>query len=115
MKRIFTILIIWAALTACVAPSPTATNALTPSATPIPTQIPPSTTSVLVTPIPEKTPEPSRSSFPLWQVLGLLGLFLVVASAGVVDPRPKALNRLGGMFRVMSVQAKDELFDNKQN
>jgi hypothetical protein len=101
--------------TATLTPSPTATSTLTPSATPIPTRILPSATPVLVTPIPEKTPEPSRSSFPLWQVLGLLGLFLVVASASVVDPRPKALDRLGEMFKVMSAQSKDDSFDNKQN
>jgi hypothetical protein len=101
--------------TATLTPSPTVTSTLTPSATPIPTEIPPLTTPVLVTPIPEKTPKPSRASFPLWQVLGLLGLFLVVASASVVDPRPKALNRLGETFRVMSAQAKDDSFDNKQN
>ena len=101
--------------TVTLTPSPTATSTLTPSATPIPTQILPSATPVFVTPIPEKTPEPSRSSFPLWQVLGLLGLFLVVASASVVDPRPKALGRLGETFRVMSAEAKDDSFDNKQN
>ena len=100
--------------TATLTPSPTATNTLTPSATSIATQILPSATLVLVTPIPEKTPEPSRSSFPLWQVVGLLGLFLAVASASVVDPRPKALDRLGEMFRVMPAQAKDDTFDNKQ-
>ena len=101
--------------TATLTPSPTATGTLTPSATTIPTQILPSATPVLVTPIPEKTPEPSRSSFPFWQIIGLLGWFMVIASASVVDPRPKALVRLGETFRDMSVQAKDDSFDNKQN
>jgi hypothetical protein len=105
---------VMATLTATLTPSPTATNTLIPSATVIPTQILPTTTPVLIAPIPGITPEPSRSPFPLWQVLGLLGLFLVVASASVVDPRPKALDRLGETFRVMSAQAKDDSFDNKQ-
>lgn len=106
---------VMATSTATMTPSPTATNTLTPSATLTSTRILPSATLVLIAPIPEKTPKPSRSSFPLWQILGLLGLFLVVASASVVDPRPKALDRLGEMFRVMSVQAKDNSFDNKKN
>ena len=101
--------------TATMTPSPTATNTLTPPATSVAMQMLPTTTPVLIAPIPEKTPEPSRSSFPLWQVLGLLGLFLVVASASVVDPRPKALDRLGETFRVASAQTKDDSFDNKQN
>lgn len=29
-----------------------------------------------------------------WQLLGLLGLFLAIASASVIDPRPAALDRL---------------------
>jgi len=105
---------VMATSTSTLTPSPTVTSTLTPSATPVPTQILPPATPVLVTPISEKTPEPSRSSFPLWQVLGLLGLFLVIASASVVDPRPKALDRLGETFRVMSAQAENDSFDNKQ-
>jgi len=102
---------VMATSTATLPPSPTVTSTLTPSTTPISTQIPPSATPFWATPIPEKTSEPSRSSFPLWQIIGLLGLFLVVASASVVDPRPKALDRLGEIFRVMSAQAKDTSFD----
>jgi len=105
---------VMATSTTTLTPSPTATNTLTPSATLIPTQILASAIPVLVTPIPEKTPEPTRSSFPLWQFLGLLGLFMVIASASVVDPRPKALNRLSETFRMMSARAKDDSFDNKQ-
>jgi hypothetical protein len=103
--------------TATLMPSPTATSTQTPAATqtPSPTQILPSATPFLITPIPEKTPEPSRSSFPLWQVLGLLGLFLVVASASVVDPRPKALDRLSETFRMRSAPSDDDPFKNKQN
>ena len=70
---------VMATSTATLIPSPTATTTQTPAAipTPSPTQIMPSATPFLITPIPEKNPEPSRSSFPLWQILGLLGLFLV--------------------------------------
>ena len=105
---------VMATSTATLTPSPTAISTLTPSATPIPMQIPLSATPVWVTIIPEKTPEPSRFSFPLWQILGLLGLLMVIASASVVDPRPKALDRLGETFRVMSAQANDDSFENKQ-
>jgi len=106
---------VMATSTATTTPSSIATNTLTPSVTLIPTQILPSATAVLVTPIPEKKPEPSPSSFPLWEVLGLLGLFVVIASASVVDPRPKALDRLSETFRMMSAQIKDDSFNNKQN
>lgn len=95
--------------------SPTATSTLTPTATSIATQIPPTPTPVLMTPLPEKTPEPVRSSIPFWQILGVLGLFMVITSASVVDPRPKALDRLSETFRIMSAQTKDDSFENKQN
>jgi hypothetical protein len=62
----------------------------------------------LVTRLPEKTPELIRPSIPLWQIFGLLGIFLVIASASVVNPRPKALDRLSETFRIMSSQAKDD-------
>jgi len=94
---------------------PTATYTLTPTATSIATQIPPTPTLALITPLPEKTPEPVRSSIPFWQILGVLGLFMVIASASVVDPRPKALERLSEMFRMMSAQTKIDSFENKQN
>jgi hypothetical protein len=106
---------VMATSTAIMIPSPTATNTLTPLATLIPTQILLTATPVLVMPIPEKTPGPSRASFPLWQMIGLLGLFLVIASASLVDARPRAVDRLGETFRVMSAQANDDSFDNKQN
>lgn len=103
--------------TTTLPPSPTVTGTPpTSSVTPISTPIVPSATPVLVMSIPEKTPEPSRPSFPFWQILGLLGLFMAIASASVVDPRPKALDRLGEMFRVMTAQANDDSFDaNKIN
>jgi len=99
--------------TATLTPSPTATSTLMPSITPVATQILPTSTLVLITSAPEETPKPARSSLPLWQIIGLLGLFMVIASASVVDPRPKALKRLGETFKVMSTQAKDDSFKNK--
>lgn len=101
-----------ATLTATPTLSPTATSTLTPTVTSIATQIPLTPTPVLITALPEKTPEPIRSSIPFWQIIGLLGLFLAITSASVVDPRPKALDRLGETFSVLSVQEKDESFDN---
>ena len=82
--------------TVTVTPSPTATITMTPQATFTATQIPATPTQILVVPSPEISPEPIQPtrSIPFWQLLGLLGLFLVIASASVVDPRPAALDRL---------------------
>ncbi len=99
--------------TTTLTPSPTATSTLMPSITPVATQILPTSTLVLITSAPEETPEPARSSLPLWQIIGLLGLFMVIASASVVDPRPKALDRLGETFRSISARAKDDSINNK--
>jgi len=99
--------------TATLTPSPTATRTLMPSITPVATQIVPTPTSVLATPTPEEAPEPAQSSLPFWQVIGLLGIFMVIASASVIDPRPKALKRLGETFIAMSVRAKDDSNNNK--
>jgi len=98
--------------TATFTPSPTATSTLMPSITPVATQIPPTPTLVLNTPSPQETPEPAQSSLPLWQIIGLLGLFLVIASASLVDPRPKALKRLGETFKMMS-QTKNDSHNNE--
>ena len=100
--------------TATLTPSPTATSTLMHSVTPAATQISPTPTLVFATPIPAEIPEQVQSSLPLWQIIGLLGLFLVIASASVVDPRPKALERLGEMVKVMSAQAQEDSFDNKK-
>ncbi len=94
--------------TATLTPSPIATSTWNPSVTPVATQIPPTQTLVLITPVPEETPEPARSFLPLWQIIGLMGLFTVIASASVVDPRPRALESLGETFRVMSERVKDK-------
>jgi len=98
--------------TATLSPSPTATSTVMPSATPTATQIVPAPTLVLSTPIPEEIPVQAQSSLPLWQIIGLLGLFMVIASASLVDPRPKALERLGETFKMMA-QAKDDSSNNK--
>jgi hypothetical protein len=97
--------------TATLTPSPTATNPMMPSVTPAATQIPPTPTLVLNTPVPEEQPKPAQSSLPLWQIIGLLGLFMMIASASVVDPRPKSLERLGETFRHMSARSKDDLYN----
>jgi hypothetical protein len=31
---------------------------------------------------------------PIWKILGLIGLFFVIATTSVIDPRPRALDRL---------------------
>ena len=103
---------ITATSTTTLTPSPKATSSLMPSITPVATQIPPTPTLVLITPVPEETPEPARFTLPLWQIIGFLGLFLVIASASLVDPRSKALKRLGETFKMMS-QKKDDSINNK--
>ncbi len=92
--------------TATITPSPTATITMTPQATFTATQMPVTSTPVLVVPSPEISPEPIQPtrSIPFWQLLGLLGLFLVIASASVVDPRPAALDRLRESIGLISNQ-----------
>lgn len=90
--------------TATTTPSPTATMTQTPYATSTATQKPSTPTPVLVTPSPQKVSEPVRPSFPFWQLLGLLGLFMVIASASLVDPRPAALDRLRESIKLLLVQ-----------
>jgi hypothetical protein len=98
---------------ATLTPSPTATGTLVPSKTPVATQKLPTPTLVISAPVPEEISEPAQSSFPFWQVIGLLGLFMVIASASVVDPRPKSLERLGETFNALSERAKDNSVENK--
>ena len=99
--------------TATQTPFPTATRTLTPLKTPVATQILPTPTVVMTTPFPEEKPEPAQLSLPLWQMIGLLGLFMVIASSSVVDPRPKALERLGVTFKELSTRTKDNSIENK--
>lgn len=100
--------------TSTATPTPAVTSTLMPSVTPVATRIPPTPTLTVNTPILEEIPEPARSSLPLWQIIGLLGLFMVIASASVVDPRPKALKRLGETIKFLSTQAKDDSIENKE-
>jgi hypothetical protein len=86
-------------------PLPTATLSPTPSVTSVATKTMPAPTLVPVTPIPDKKPEPIHVSLSFWQIIGLLGLFLAIASASVVDPRPKALDRLRETFGMISSQS----------
>jgi hypothetical protein len=97
---------------ATLTPSPTVTSTLMPSVTLEATHIPPTPTLAAITLVPEETPGPARSALPLWQIIGLLGLFMVIASASIVDPRPKALERLGETFKMMS-QSKDDSINHK--
>jgi hypothetical protein len=83
---------------------PTMTPTSTPTRTPLPTFTATATPAVMVivpatvsTPIPIVSPQ-----VPFWQVLGLLGLFLVVSSVSVIDPRPRALDRLRETIRLMT-------------
>ncbi len=101
--------------TATITPSPTATMTQTPHATSTATQKPPTPTPVLVTPSPEKPAQPVRTLFPLWQLIGLLGLFMVIASASVVDPRPAALDRLRETFKMKSARSENNSHKNKQD
>lgn len=100
--------------TATLTPSPTATITMTPPIAPTATQMPATPTSAIDIPSPEITPEPTYPvrSVPFWQLLGLLGLFLAIASASVVDPRPAALDRLREIMKLISSQRKD-LSDNE--
>ncbi len=88
--------------TATFVNTPTVTSTLMPSATPTPSPVPPTPTLALHTPVPEERPVPAPPFLPLWQMMGLLGLFMVIASASVVDPRPQALKRLGETFEALS-------------
>jgi hypothetical protein len=103
---------VMATSTATFAQSPTATNTLLPPMTPVATQIPSTPTFVPAILVPEEQPKPVQPSLPLWQVIDLLGLFMVIASASVVDPRPKALKRLGETLKIMA-QTKDDSFKYK--
>jgi hypothetical protein len=94
--------------TVTLIPSPTVTLTVTPESTSTATQKPALSTFVLVTHSPEISPEPTQPAhtLPFWQLLGLVGLFLGIASASVVDPRPPALDRLGESMKLISSQTK---------
>jgi hypothetical protein len=88
--------------TATTTPTMTPTN--TPTRTPRPTFTATATPTVvpLVVPTTVSSPAPIASpQVPFWQVLGLLGLFLVISSVSVIDPRPRALDRLREIIHLM--------------
>jgi hypothetical protein len=76
----------------------TATPSATYTATMTVTSVPTETAVVLPTPtkiiLPQVEEIVEKKPFPWWQLLGLLSLMLMIASASVVDPRPKAIQRL---------------------
>lgn len=83
--------------------TPTTTSTISPSITPTQTRITASPTSVAATPSPTPTPPtPHSTSWPFWQILGLIGLMLVIVSGSIVDPRPMALRRLGETLEQIS-------------
>ena len=92
-------------------PSPTATTTPTSQPTLTATRKPATPTLVLAVPSPEIIPGQTQPthSIPFWQLLGLLGLFLAIASASVVDPRPAALHRLRESIRLITKQKDIEL------
>jgi len=80
-------------------PSPTYTATVTMTSLPTETAVVLPTRTVLV-PTPTEVVLPpaeivrENKPFPWWQLFGLLGLLLAIASASVIDPRPKAIKRL---------------------
>jgi hypothetical protein len=87
--------------------TPTTTSTVLPFAIPTRTRIPASPTSVVVIPSPTPiTPASHPTQWPLWQILGLVGLMIVIASASVVDPRPIALRQLGEVMEQISNRNK---------
>ncbi len=90
--------------TSTVTVTPTATG--TPQSTPTVTPRPATPTLLLVMPSQEISPVPTKPavSLPFWQLLGLLGLFLVISSASVIDARPAALDRLKASIDQISNQ-----------
>jgi len=76
-------------------PTVTATTTFTPTSTATVTALP---TEIHITPVPEVTSAPLQETeqhqFSWWQLLGLLGLMLAIASASVADPRPQAIYQL---------------------
>jgi hypothetical protein len=95
--------------TATTTPTMTPTN--TPTRTPRPTFTATITPTIvpMVVPTIVSTPTPIASpQVPFWQVLGLLGLFIVISSVSVIDPRPQAVDRLRESIRQMAVRDSDQ-------
>jgi hypothetical protein len=94
--------------TPTVLPSPSAVVTVTPQLimTEIATQMSP--TLVLMTPSPPEPLKPIQPAISLsvWQIVGIVTLFLAIASASVTDPRPPALDRLRESMRLIVDQQK---------
>lgn len=90
--------------TATPSPSPTVSPTVSIQVTPSATQALPTLTPIPATPPTEADPEPKPlvTPFLLWQLTGLLGLMLALASASLIDPRPAALRRLEVIIRQMT-------------
>lgn len=93
--------------------TPAFTSTFTPtvtarfSATPTMTRLPASPTPIPIIPSPVPTEAISHPiSWPLWELLGLVGLMIVIASASIIDPRPAALQRLGDVIGQISTQTQ---------
>lgn len=75
--------------------TPTLTFLPTKTITPMPTRTRPTETSLPPpSPTPIATSPVASPQWPLWQMFGLIGLFLIIATTSVVDPRPRALDQL---------------------
>jgi hypothetical protein len=96
-------------------PTSTMTSTATFQPTVVATQIPPTPTPIMITPVPEPPLEFVPTPMPIWPVIGLLGLFLVIASASAVDPRPAALDRLGAVFQGRATRSANKLYTNNQS
>jgi hypothetical protein len=112
-----------ATATVILTPSPTATFTITPQATAMATARPATPMPRVIKPLPGVIPAPVRPThpLPLWQMLGLLGLFLAISSASIVDPRPAALDRLGEIIHqilnqnILDSSKDDECFSNRKD
>jgi hypothetical protein len=87
---------------------------MTPQVTFTATPTPATPTPVSVASTPEISREPIQPtrSIPFWQLLGLLGLFLVIASASVIDPRPAAIGRLKESIRLILSRSSEDSTNN---
>ena len=104
-----------AASTATRTITPTITSTATRQPTVVRTQIPPTSTPAMITPIPKPPLEFVPTPMPIWPVIGLLGLFLVITSASIVDPRPAALDRLGAVFQGHAARSANKLHINNHS
>jgi hypothetical protein len=79
-------------------PNPIATRTAVPTKVIMPTQVVMPTVAPTSQPIPAPSVEQPGKSLSFWPVVGLLGMMLALASAAVVDGRPRALARMKETF-----------------